>query len=134
MNANRLEYADLEMCELGNQYFEELGDVVSARHDRLVLTKGWRLTITEANARGTPVIAHDVPVVRDAVVSGQNGLLVEPDNVQEMARLSCALLEDPARRMRLTKSAIDFARQFSWDTTATAFMKLAEDAANNRIA
>jgi glycosyltransferase involved in cell wall biosynthesis len=87
-------------------------DLMTRAHILLftAVREGWGLIITEANARGTPVIAYDVPGVRDVVVSGQNGLLVEPDNVQEMARLSCVLLEDHARRMRLTKSAIDFAR------------------------
>jgi glycosyltransferase involved in cell wall biosynthesis len=51
-----------------------------ARAHVLILTsvrEGWGLVVTEAAAVGTPVIAYDVPGLRDSV-QASNGVLSEP--------------------------------------------------------
>ncbi len=47
--------------------------------------EGWGLTVTEANACGTPAIASDVPGLRDAVQDGKTGLLYRYGDVDDLA-------------------------------------------------
>jgi len=83
--------------------------------------EGWGLTITEANARGTPVVAYNVPGVRDAIVDGQTGVLVKRDDWEAMGRESLNLLQNAGRREIFAANALKMARRFSWDRTSSEF-------------
>jgi len=48
--------------------------------------EGFGLTILEAFAAGKPVVATKVGAIPELVHDGQNGILVPPDNVTEMAK------------------------------------------------
>ena len=85
------------------------------------IREGWGLTITEANARGTPAVAYAVPGVRDAIVSGETGLLVGRDDWQAMAQECISLLNDSTRRAGFANRALEFARKFSWEETTSQF-------------
>lgn len=80
--------------------------------------EGWGLTVTEANACGVPVIASNVPGLRDAVKDGETGLLYEYGNVEELARKLIQLLKDEPLRQRLGKNAQEYASTFRWDLCA----------------
>lgn len=89
--------------------------------------EGWGLTVIEANACGVPVIASDVPGLRDSVLDGQTGLLYEYGNIEQLAAKMLLLLRDRALRARLSAAALDWARQFTWDNSADAMTKLLEE-------
>lgn len=89
--------------------------------------EGWGLTVIEANACGVPVIASDVPGLRDSVLDGQTGLLYEYGNIEQLAAKMLLLLRDRALRVRLSAAALEWARQFNWDNSADEMMKLLED-------
>jgi len=50
-------------------------------------------------------------------------LLTEGGNVEGLAEKTIALLTDDSLRERLSKNALEYSRQFSWDKTADAFLK-----------
>jgi glycosyltransferase involved in cell wall biosynthesis len=54
---------------------------------------------------GRPVIATDLPGIDDVVRHGVNGLVVPSDDLDGLADAVVALLDDPARRARLTRGA-----------------------------
>lgn len=54
--------------------------------------------LLEAGASGLPMIATDMPGCREAVVDGQNGLLVPARDARALATAIRALVEDPLRR------------------------------------
>ena len=56
--------------------------------------EGWGLTVLEANACGTPVVATDVPGLRDAVRDGETGLLVASGDPAALARGILRVLDD----------------------------------------
>jgi glycosyltransferase involved in cell wall biosynthesis len=58
--------------------------------------------------------------VREAVINGETGLLVQPDDAAELARAMRALHEDAALRRRLAESGKEFARR---NFTATAMAR-----------
>jgi glycosyltransferase involved in cell wall biosynthesis len=80
--------------------------------------EGWGLTVLEANACGTPVIAADVPGLRDAVKDGVTGVLTPFGDRETLAARIVALLSDDARRTRLSEGALAWAGEFNWDTAA----------------
>jgi glycosyltransferase involved in cell wall biosynthesis len=67
--------------------------------------EGLPFTILEAMAYGIPVIATNVDGARDIITDGDNGFLVEDDNVEAMADRVTALLEDPRLRRTITAKA-----------------------------
>jgi glycosyltransferase involved in cell wall biosynthesis len=90
--------------------------------------EGWGLTVLEANACGVPVVASDVPGLRDAVRDGETGLLYDYGDVEELAEKLLLVLRDEHLRSRLSQGALDFAQQFRWERSADAMMELLEDA------
>lgn len=92
--------------------------------------EGWGLTVIEANACGTPVIASDSEGLRDSVSDGSTGILVPHGSVEDLACQMKKLVEEPERRERLGRRAVQWAGNFSWETTAEKMLKEMEDAAD----
>jgi len=94
--------------------------------------EGWGITVTEANALGTPVVATDAPGLRDAVHDGETGLLVadgEPAAFTErLSRAIGDLLSDDTLAAHLSAGARDWAQRFDWDSAASKMAQAVEDA------
>ncbi len=92
------------------------------------IKEGWGISVIEANACGTPAIAFDVPGLRDSIIDGKTGLLVKEDgNVEKLAEAIMRILVDEELRKTLSKNALEYSRNFSWDKTADEFMKIVEE-------
>ena len=91
--------------------------------------EGWGLTVIEANACGTPVIASDSDGLRDSVSSGRTGVLVPHGSVEDLAGAMKKLMDEPGSRNRLGRRAVEWAGGFNWDTTADKMLKAMKDAA-----
>ena len=59
--------------------------------------EGFGLVFVEANAYGKPVVAGRSGGVADAVIDGETGLIVEPEQPEVLAGAILSLLRDPAR-------------------------------------
>ena len=94
------------------------GLVHSAQHE------GWGIVITEAALVGTPSIGFDVPGVRDAIVDGQSGLLV--DSEEELVQRWIELAGDAERRRQLSEGARRHGAEFGWSHVARDFEAVAE--------
>jgi glycosyltransferase involved in cell wall biosynthesis len=84
-------------------YQEEVGQFFSA-FAVFVLTsgnEGTPVTAIEALAAGCPVVATRVGGVPDVVRDGEDGFLVEPEAMEELARRLERLAGDPELRARL---------------------------------
>jgi len=88
--------------------------------------EGWGIAVVEAAACGTPALAFDVPGVRDAVVDGETGMLVNFET--ELAGAWVTLAADDQWRMRLGAAACERAGALSWDATVTQFLAVAGEA------
>ena len=86
--------------------------------------EGWGLTVMEANACGAPVIASDVPGLRDSVLHEKTGLLYEYGNVEELAGKMMLLLRDDLLCSRLSEEAMRWARSFDWERSADAMLAM----------
>ncbi len=86
--------------------------------------EGWGITVIEANACGTPVVASNVKGLRDSVKEGVTGYLVEAGNVSEFAKKMEYLITNHGEREWLGQNCIAWARLFSWENSAWEFMNL----------
>lgn len=96
------------------------------------MKEGWGITTIEANACGTPVIAADVPGLRDAVKDGVSGLLYTFANLDELSGRILRMLTDNMLRQQLSMGAVEWARTFSWDASAQAMLALCHAAIEER--
>lgn len=83
--------------------------------------EGFGLSIIEANSQGTPAVGFDVPGVRDAIRDGETGILVPNGDVLGLGRAISSILRDSALRLRMSKNAVSYSRNFDWDSTSAEF-------------
>jgi len=92
------------------------------------LKEGWGLTNIEANACGTPVIASNVPGLKDSVMHGKTGLLFKYADVQKLSDYLIKILSDADYREELSQEGLVWAKRFSWDEAAEKTFELIEKA------
>jgi glycosyltransferase involved in cell wall biosynthesis len=85
------------------------------------------LTNIEANACGTPVIASNVPGLKDSVVHEKTGILYEYGNVKQLSDNLNKILTDSDYRDKLRRGGLDWANEFHWDDAAEKTFQLLEE-------
>lgn len=80
------------------------------------LDEGFGLPLIEAMACGCPVISSRISAMCEVV--GDAGILVDPLDVEELARAMRALVQDAALREEFRERGLVRARHFSWDEAA----------------
>ncbi len=88
------------------------------------MMEGWGITVIEANACGTPVIASHVNGLKDSVLDRKTGILVNPKKVEEFAEAMIALIENPKYLQQMNGHALSWSRNFTWDKSAEMFYSL----------
>jgi glycosyltransferase involved in cell wall biosynthesis/SAM-dependent methyltransferase len=93
--------------------------------------EGWGIVILEAAAAGTPTVAFDAPGVRDAVIDGKTGILVDgskEDLATNMAREWIDLATDGEYRAQLGGAARERAIEYGWDRVVDSWEQVAKEA------
>ena len=80
--------------------------------------EGFGLPFLEALACGTPVLAGDVTAVPETLAGA--GLLVDPDDPAQAARVLLRLAREPALRTELRERGLKRAAGFTWERAAAA--------------
>jgi glycosyltransferase involved in cell wall biosynthesis len=79
----------------------------------------------EYMSAGIPVIASDFPFIREIVLDANCGLLVQPDNVQEIAAAMSRLLDDPADARRMGRNGLRAVRErYNWQAEEKQLLSL----------
>lgn len=77
--------------------------------------EGFGLVFLEAGAFGVPVIGGASGGVPDAIVDGETGFLVDPEDLQSITRAVISLLQDPKRAARFGQNARRrVVEEFTW--------------------
>lgn len=88
-------------------------------------TEGFGIVFLEAAAAGLPSIGGDAGGVRDAIVDGETGLLVNGRDPNSIAGALLRLLEDPEEAMRMGKSGRErVMSEFTWDHSFARFSEV----------
>lgn len=85
---------------------------------------GVSISLLEAMAMGKPIIATPIGGIPEAIVDGENGILVEPD-AEQIAKKIEFLLNDRTIAVKLgTNARLAVCDKFTWEKTADCFMSL----------
>ena len=86
--------------------------------------EGWGLVNIEANAMGTPVVGYNAPGVRDSVVNGETGILVDMGDKEALACEVVALVADSNKYRKMVGSSRAWSRKFNWKTATKQSLDL----------
>jgi len=87
------------------------------------LYEGFGLPVAEALACGKRVIVSDRPPLSE--ISGTAGILVDPMNVDALAKAMDEALNDPGRE-EIHQNGVDRAKKFSWEEAARETLEIYE--------
>jgi glycosyltransferase involved in cell wall biosynthesis len=73
------------------------------------------IVVVEAMAYHLPIVSTNIGAVPDMVVHGENGLLVEPGTVYELAAELDRLLADPDLGRQYGQRSAELAGRYNWD-------------------
>lgn len=76
------------------------------------------IKLFEAMAAGRPIVASDLPAIREIVEHEKTGLLVPPDDIQAWIDALERLLHTPELARRMALAAREKAQRYGWDERA----------------
>ncbi len=115
------EKMDFAVTFFGDVTNEELEDIYARAHIFSMTSvnfrksvEGFGLVYLEAAAHGLPIVAHRIGGVAEAVSHGENGILVEPDNPEELTQAFSQLIQNRELREKMGRNGKKWARRNTW--------------------
>jgi glycosyltransferase involved in cell wall biosynthesis len=89
------------------------------------LYEGLGGALIEAMALGLPIVASDLPAIREVVEEGRNAILVPPASPSELAQAIDSLVDDPSRRAAMgARSREIFEERFTLERSVERMVEL----------
>jgi len=88
------------------------------------------VTLLEAMACGTPIIASDITGFRELINGGEEAALVAKDDPEAWADATIELIGDPCRREAMTAAGVAKASTFAWPIVADRVLAVYERVTN----
>ena len=96
-------------------------------NDRNVTQGACPIKVLEYMAAGRPLLASNMPIVRELVREDVDGLLFSPNDPDDLARQANQLLKDMELSKRLAESAAGYVREkFTWHESQKKLLKVYE--------
>lgn len=91
-------------------------------------SEGLGLVLIEAGSFGLPLVAFDCPNgPREIIKNGENGFLVEPENVEQLAEKLLQLMNNESLRTRMGVNAYTNSKHFGVDAVLPQWIQLIEN-------
>ncbi|MEM3610193.1 MAG: glycosyltransferase family 4 protein [Candidatus Anstonellales archaeon] len=87
-------------------------------------SEGMPTVILEAMSIGVPVIATDVGDIVDIIMHGENGLLVRPGDIKDLAKKILMMIEDGNLRRKFIKNGLKTAQKYDWSIISKKIDKI----------
>ena len=84
------------------------------------------LVVLESYACGTPMLATQIPGLKDLVEAGKTGWLTPPESPQALAAALADVFADPPRCQMMGRAGLEFAQGYSWRNVAQRHIELYE--------
>jgi glycosyltransferase involved in cell wall biosynthesis len=84
--------------------------------------EGFGIPIIEALWSGTPVITSNQSCLPEA--AGPDSILIDPNNINELARAMLKVSEDESLRIKMATSGYEYVKKFSEKNSAESVMKI----------
>ena len=92
------------------------------------LYEGAAGAVVEAMALGLPIVASDIPSIREIVEPGRNGILVEPGSPEKLAKAIDLLMEDKEKRALFGRRSREiFLERYTSDRSMSRMIVLYEE-------
>lgn len=86
--------------------------------------EGWGLAVLEALAAGLPVVASDIPVLREYLTDGETALLAPEGDPRGLADAMVRMATDEGLRARLGAAGPALAARFTWEACARRHLEV----------
>ena len=87
--------------------------------------EGTSLSLMEAMSNGLPILASDVPGLRDMITDGQNGLLFERRDAASLKQCILRFFKHPELRVTTGNNALaDFVRDYRFETVLNRYLEI----------
>lgn len=96
----------------------------------VVPTKSWEglpIVVLEGLASGQAIVGSRVGGIVDLVKDGENGILIEPGNAQNLADALDAIAKNPESRQRMAEASREKATGYDWPQITARYLALFGD-------
>ena len=91
------------------------------------LEEGMSSTLLEAMACGTCILGSNIEGISEIVENNKNGLLVEPNNSDELLNKILDLLPKKEKRLRMANEGLEIVKKYDWKVVGKLYLNFYED-------
>jgi len=94
------------------------------------LEEGMSSTLLEAMACGTCILGSNIEGISEIVENNKNGLLVEPNNRDELLNKILDLLPKKEKRLRMANEGLEIVKKYDWKRVGKLYLNFYESLLN----
>ena len=94
------------------------------------LEEGMSSTLLEAMACGTCILASNIEGISEIVENNKTGLLVEPNNKDELLNKILYLLPKKEKRLNLANEGLEMVKKYDWEVVGKLYLNFYESLLN----
>ncbi len=94
------------------------------------LEEGMSSTLLEAMGCGTCILASNIEGISEIVENNKTGLLVEPDNKDELLNKILDLLPKKEKRLRMSNEGLEMVKKYDWKVVGKLYLNFYESLLN----
>lgn len=85
--------------------------------------EGWGMNVIEANSLSTPAVGYNVEGLRDSIIDGKTGVLVDADPISLADGIE-KLIENKILYKKMQEEAVEWSKKYNWEDAGKESYKL----------